>query len=527
MEPREQGPNDLVGVEIPLRDGKSLVADIWLPARGERYPTVLMMTPYGRKKIGGALPDPDSELDLPDQEHYAYVLVDWRGFFDSKPAAGRRPATMADHGKDGYDVVEWIAKQEWSNGKVGMWGPSALGRVQYAVAANKPPHLECIVPMVAPFGYRYEQFYTGGVLREAYVELLGKVGYGPQRVVKSHPTKDDLWRKVETSSKNCAAVNLPTLVITGWYDFDAESVIDTYREILEKGGAKARRESRLIVGPWRHAAVGKLRQGDLQFPNAAGASASGSTAFLDHHLRGTGGDKQPRVRYFQMGSNRWLEASTFPPPKRGETKLYLGPDRTLSAKPAREAGRDEYQHDPDDPSPTVGGNTAFLSNDPRARTVGSGPADQAPKVEQRADSLVYTSAVLEEDVELTGAATAELHFASDCLDTDVAIRLCDVFPDGRSILICDGIQRMRYRNSASDEELLEPGEIYKISVATSLTSYAFQQGHRIRLIVSSANYPRFAVNKNVDRWRLLRGEKIANNQVHRGGPHPSQLVLPR
>lgn len=300
----------LEGVSVRMRDGSHLKADIYLPSRPGRYPTILIITPYNRKLLGAAIPDPKSKKDIFfDREAYAIAVVDWRGFFGSKGAAAK-----VEVGKDGYDTVEWVAQQRWSDGKVGMWGPSALGKVQFYTAIEKPPHLVCGVPMVAEYGYRYDQFYHGGVLKKSYVDTLKGVGFNIRRIT-GHPVKDKFWQAV-ASMRKTEKIDIPLLIITGWYDLHVEGIVDTFEDIRNNGGVMARNNIRLLIGPWDHANAGKLEQGDLKFAGAKAVDIEYATRFFDYWLRdkkNNGWNNTPPIRYYQIGSDNWLTASSWPP----------------------------------------------------------------------------------------------------------------------------------------------------------------------------------------------------------------------
>ena len=522
---------ELSDIKIPMRDGKWLAADAWLPKKDARHPAILIMTPYSRKLLGAPLPDRSAELDLPDDRNYAYVLVDWRGFFGSK-AARKTPAQgMVQNGKDGHDVIEWIARQPWSNGKVAMWGPSAVGRVQYAVAAERPPHLAAIAPMVAADFYSYDIFYHGGVLKKAYVDMLGTAGYGPQSRVRKNPVNNRFWTRVKKSTSKASRINVPMLMTSGWYDLSVDTIIETYTNYLREGTPEVRQNLRLWIGPWHHVAIGKREQGELSFPQAEGVGARISKLFFDHTLRGidNGWDQSPRACYLRMGVNRWMCAESFPPKILSTASLYLSANNRLSTKPPSADGQSQgFEFDPDDPSPTLGGMNAFLSKDPNYRKIGMGPRDQR-EVEQRQDSLVFSSQLLDADLVLEGNAEMEVYIASDRPDTDVAVRVTDVYPDGRSMLVTDGIQRVCFREGRVDNPPMRPGTVYRVKVNLSKTAYTFRAGHRVRVIVGSSNYPRFDINRNVGCDAAVSGAKalIAQNEIFFDREHQSVLRLPR
>jgi predicted acyl esterase len=525
------GHDVLEDLKVPMRDGRHLLANVWLPKqRTGPAPTILIMTPYNKFYVGAATPDSNRQPDLPELDHYALVIVDWRGFYGSKDAKTEGTPPPNQLGKDGHDTVEWIARQDWSDGKIGMWGPSALGQVQLVTAIEQPPHLRCIVPMVNAAKYNYERYYYGGVIKEGYVHLLETAGYGPQTLVRSHPKKDAFWIMTErTANPDFNQIEVPTLMVAAWFDHNGDLPLQVFDKLVETSGAETRRHSRLLIGPWRHVALGKLQQGELEFPKAVSVSAEESTRFFDYWLRGRDegyGDRQ-RVRYYLMGADEWREAPSFPPPNTADSRFYLRADGLLAkARPAETDAPAVFLYDPNDPSPTVGGLNAFMRRDPLSEEVGDGPRDQRARVESRSDCLVYTTRVLEQDVVVEGMARVKLHVSSDRPDTDFAVRLCDVHPDGRSMLVADGIWRMRYRNSLENEEWMEPGQIYELTIPLPPTAQAFVKGHRIRVIVSSSNFPRFGLNTNMGPDEADGKAAVATNSIHHDSAHPSVLILP-
>lgn len=516
---------DMLGVAIPMSDGKSLMADIFLPASEGRFPTIYIHTPYNRQYGGAPLPDELLATELLDREHYAYVIVDWRGFFGSKKAA--EGVKRIDHGQDGYDVIEWIAKQSWSNGKVGMWGISAVGAVQYQIAMKRPPHLVCAVPASANIGFPYRQFYYGGVLERYYTSVFQHVGHGMQKVIMSHPTEDSFWQSVDAKAKSAKSnIDIPMLFITGWYDTHTALKIETFKEIR----SLAKRygdEMKLIIGPWLHTAIGKEKQGALSYPEAASYADRETMRFFDFYLRDqkdNGWDKEPPVRYFQMGSNEW-KGTTDWPPKTVKVLYYLRAGGRLAKERPGDEAPDVYVYNPQNPTPTVGGSLIEIK---KARLkVPVGPQDLSEKVESREDVVTYTTSVLSEDVIVSGDVKVKLYVSSDREDTDFAVRLSDVYPDGRSMLVVDGIWRMRFRKSTKEAQLMKPGQKYEVTIPLGPTAQTFLKGHRIRISISSSNFPRFDINPNIGRKRLLGPRfQVATNTIYHDSVYPSALILP-
>jgi predicted acyl esterase len=478
-------------VAIPMRDGKSLAADVWLPATPGRYPAVVVQTPYSRAMFRASLAA-RNDTGSWDREHYAYVVADWRGFFGSKKAGRAGPGQL---GRDGFDVVEWTAAQPWCDGKVGTWGPSALGRVQLETAAEQPPHLVCCVPLVAPIGQHYDDYYEGGVLREAHVDKLDALGFGAGAIVRAAPLEHAAAWGIAESLDRPERIGVPMFFITGWYDIGTARELDSFRAIVEHGGPKAREGSRLLVGPWTHMALDKAVQGDMSFPAAVGEAARETRLFLDSHLRGAtdnGWAARPRVRTWRCNEEGWIAAESWPSKHiaRRELRLHAngviawldgpGPN-TESDEPAR-----GYVDDPAAPVPTIGG-----ANLP-APHLTDGPRDQASLL-GRDDVLVYSTEVLEAPLRMDGAAVLNLWLRSDQPDVDVAVRLCHVLADGRTMLVADGIQRVSQLKSRRVRPLV-PGQAMELEVMLPPLAYTFPAGTRLRLLVAGSNWPRYERN---------------------------------
>ncbi|MBK7976109.1 MAG: CocE/NonD family hydrolase [Deltaproteobacteria bacterium] len=501
-------------ISIPMRDGKSLAADLYLPLGVGPWPTILLVTPYDK--------DP-YRLRLPfAAESYAWVIVDARGLFGSVGAANPDAAP----GEDGYDCVEWIARQTWSDSHVGMWGPSALGVVQFQTAREHPPHLDAGVPLVASFATSYANYYPGGAMRLEYVASLSLAdtpGIGAQ-VVLAHPAEDSLWGQVEAQTQYGDELGVPMLVVGGWYDHRTEDLLASYRDLVTRGLGHARAEHRLLIGPWEHDHVDEESVGALTFPNAAGVAAEASLAFFDKHLRGIeGGPSGGRARWFDTGLGEWRDGDEFPPAGGAAATFHLGAGGVLTpAAPTAASSSSPLRYDPNDPSPTIGG--ANFSG-----TVAAGPQDQAA-VEARNDALVFTSAPLAADLRVAGTSRAVIFGASNRTDTDLVVRLTDVHPDGTSMLVTDGARKGRFASGTApeDEALLAPGTVYSFAIDLPSIAITFRAGHRVRVVVTSSNYPRFYANRN-DGGVLYDPDapyKLANNTVFHDSKHLSRLILP-
>ena len=511
-------------VRIPMRDGKALAADIYVPKGAGKSPVVLVQTPYDRKLVrrhwtGGI---DDGKDPLFTDSHYAFVVTDWRGRYDSKDASTSEPADLS---KDGFDTVEWIVAQPWSDGHVGTWGPSALGRVQYKTAQAHPPGLVCAVPIVMPLNLDYDIYFPGGVMWDEFAGMLTRLGFIPnlRGLLAQHPVRDEYWAKLASAHEiRSEDFEIPMLFIGGWYDIYTDSVISAFEAARTKGGPATRAHSKLIMGPWIHAGD-VARTGDLEFPAANHYGLRHAHAFFDYWLRKQANDfdKRAPITYYQMGADEWRTSARWPPAEPAGHRWFLHADRTIAVqKPAGKTGALHFPFDPANPLPTFGGHVLTPE-------LHSGPRDQREKVESRGDVLVFTGPAIEKPLEIAGTPTVDLYVSTDRKDTDFTAILTDVYPDGRSMLIGEGIRRLRLRDSLAKEELATPGEVYRLTIDLPNTALTWQTGHRMRLILSSSDYPKFAVNKNDGGAMYASGDGVkAVNNVYADGVHPSALTLP-
>ncbi|MBI1287478.1 MAG: CocE/NonD family hydrolase [Flavobacteriales bacterium] len=506
-------------VQIPMRDSEDLAADVYVPANCSSCPTILIQTPYWKNWFRYNLPL-NVETDI-DNSPYAFVVVDWRGFYGSSGALNGQP----NRGEDGYDCVEWIAQQSWSNGKVGTWGPSALGVIQFQTAKEHPPHLTCCVPLVAAPQFYYEDYFPGGVYRTEYVEQLDALGYGLSGILLSNPYYNLVWQGAESGSWYPSELDVPFYMIGGWFDHNIRDMWNIFPAMVQSESTDV--DHKILFGPWTHgghgtAAPGTAQQGDLSFPSAAGVETDKAVAFFAYHLleQQNGWQNEPRIHYFQMGMDEWFDASEWPPISQ-TVNYYLGSTSDIGTT-LGSSGTAPYFTDPADPSPTVGGPT--LKAD-----LLQGPYDISSTVESRFDYALFETDVLTEDLSVQGRINVKLFVSTDQLDGDVAIRLTDVFPNNESIIMRDGIQRLRFRNgfSHNDEAFCSTGEVYEVNIELEDIAHTFLTGHKIRLLVTGANYPRFDVNLNNGQQMYTAGDTImSGSNVHFGTDHPSRLELP-
>lgn len=511
---------------IYMSDGKKLAADIYLPdtTGGQTYPTILVQTPYNRLWYRFSLPLIGTDINT---SPFAFVILDWRCFYGSAAAC----VATSDRGADGYDAVEWIASQSWSDGQVATWGPSALGRVQYMTAKKNPPHLVCAVPIVAGPQYSYQEYFPGGAARDEYIDQLDALGYGMSGVLYANPHYNMLWSYSETTNFYPDSIQIPLLMIGGWYDHNTIVMLDFFDAIRTASPAAVRDKHKLLMGPWVHgghgaAYVGTDSAGQLSYPMASGVSDSLAMRFLKYYLLGdaNGYDTLSTIINFQMGANTWQYIESWPQSGFIETNLYLHNNMTmLNILPDGINDNKQIVYNPRDPSPTVGGPT--LRED-----MVQGPYDQSPLVESHGDILVFTSPVLESDAAVQGYPKVVLQVKSDCKDTDFAARLTDVYPDGRSMLLVDGIRRVRFREGFTTTDttfIPDSVSIVVVEIELNPTSHTFLEGHRIRLSITSSNYPRFNNNMNDGGEMYVAGDTtIAHNSIMCNSTFPSYLVLP-
>ncbi len=466
---------------IPMRDGPTLAAEIFLPPKPGRYPCVLIQTPYDKRRLSAAIAGAAegggetgrgafSDLGvLLDREHYAYVVVDWRGFFGSRAAMAKTDRRTWRRGQDGHDTIEWIARQEWSDGKVGTWGGSALGKQQFDSAAERPPHLVCCVPLIASMGTRYADFYEGGVLLEAHVERLDQLGFDVSRMVRAAPRPDGpVWPLVERRTDRTDRIDVPCLLITGWWDNYPAQVIATFESILSRGGPGAREGSKLLIGPWDHVGVGVAGQGALRFDGAALESGRAAKAFLDFHLRGVrdnGWAGTDRVRWWQLGEECWKGAESWSAISRGSITCDVPLSRTV------------IRHDPRRPSPTLGG--ANLPPLPHGPT-------RHESLEARDDVAVLP---LPGPLTLLGEAELTLRVSANRPDCNLTARLCVRKADGTTTLLGDSAIRLARRRGGHDP--VAPGEGCELTMRFPPTAITLREGEELRIYLSPSNWPRY------------------------------------
>ena len=503
-------------VMVPMRDDVLLATDVYVPTGDGPWPCVLSRTPYNKNGNRGVA---QRYVD----QGYAFVAQDCRGKFESK---GKYDPFKMDH-YDGYDTVEWIARQKWSNGKVGMLGGSALGITTNLAATQVPPHLICGYVIVAPASARRNTVYMGGVYRkemnDGWLKMQG-AGFAIDETMQN-PAGSSHWDWREISDFH-DRIRIPMCNVGGWFDIFAQGTIDNFVGLQNKGVGLAAGNQKLIMGPFAHGQLG----GRLKFPHADKPlfDTKQQLQWFDRWLKDidNGIDKRSPVSYYLMGDagdpeapgNEWKEASSWPPPSR-PTSYFLRSHRLLApGAPPIVAGEETYHYDPEDPVPTVGGANLILG--------GKGPVDQRI-IDGRQDYLRFQTAALTAPLEVVGRVRVDLYVQSDAPDTDFAAKLVDVYPDGYEALLLDGIIRARYRNGLEQESMLKSDEVVHVRIDLWSTAIVFNKGHRIALHITSSNDPRFDPNPNTGHPQRADDEKrVARNTIHFAERYPSRLLLP-
>ena len=507
---------------IAMRDGVKLATDIYLPKGEGPFPVILARTPYDRSKRG-------KENEAFTRDGYAFIIQDMRGRFASEgeniPFIG---CGWNEH-QDGVDTLEWIKKQPWCNGSIATIGGSAGGITQNYLAGAAPGALKAQYISVAPADLYSDVNYIGSAFRKADVENWttgNKFDSKSVKIAHDHPSYDDYWRSKDTHTK-FAVMNVPAVLIGGWFDMFQQGTINQFIGRQHQGAPGSKGTQKLIMGPWTHG-IGKMPAGELTFPNANRPPAKyDSSRWFEHYLKGidNGVEKEPAVAYYVMGDtstpgapgNEWRYADDWPISAK-ETPVYLTQDKRLSLKsPTTNEAHHEFTFDPSNPCPTLGGTNL---------TIARGPMNQR-KIESRDDVLVFTSDPLDKPVEVTGRLLAKIFVSSTAADTDLSVRICDVYPDGRSMLMAEGIQRLRYRHSRETPEPLTPGKIEEVTVDCWSTSLIINTGHQVRVTITSSNYPRFDINPGTGKAWSNNDEKVKQtNRIYCDAEHPSRLVVP-
>jgi hypothetical protein len=580
-------------VMVPMRDGVRLSTDFYFPKGSSKdLPVILIRTPYNKNEFRDRKQRPQAYKFA--SQGFVVAIQDCRGKFESEgiysPPAGQEA-------EDGYDAVDWLAKQPWSNGKIGTFGCSYPAEVQAAQAPLRHPNLKCMIPQCGPMigaangRYRYWSGFKGGVLDLAasiswyfraaskysfkppaglsddevrkirhlfdpgptnfpdvdfeklnwhlpLVDIMKKAGSPPNDWEKLITTDfgDPWWHDVMGYYDGTEKIDVPALHMSCWYDPSVDETIYEFNYFRENSVSEISANNQfLIVSPTTHCGFERATEhttvGERDVGDARLDYWDIYIKWFAHWLKGVdnGITDMPKVRYYTMGRNEWRSAHIWPVPEIVYTKYYLhsqgransrNGDGQLSMEMPGNESADSFIYDPGNPVPSVGGQRGTSYGTP------AGAIDQAP-VELRNDVLVYTSPVLKKDIEVTGPIAVVLYVSSSAKDTDFTSKLVDVYPDGTAYNIQQGIFRARYREGFTKKVWMERGETYKVQINLDATSNTFKKGHRIRVQVSSSDFPLFERNLNTGGNNYDETEwVVAENTIHHSREFPSHILLP-
>ena len=550
-------------VPVMMRDGVVLRADVYRPAAAGKFPVLLERTPYNKGDSG------DVNFGIKAAARgYVVIIQDTRGRYMSE--GDWYP--FIHESNDGFDTVEWAASLPYSDGRVGMFGGSYVGATQMLAAIAHPPHLAGICPVVTASNYHEGWTYQGGAFEqwfnESWTSILAQDTLNRQVRNRTnalngdlelplsaynlfplpstatqdlapyfldwlqHPNYDEYWKRISLE-EHYSDITVPALTVAAWYDIFLGGSLRNYTGLKQHAGNEgARKAQRLLVTIGGHAGSGR-KIGDVDFGDQAAFDEDQvALDWYDHLFKNANNQfsSPKKVRIFVMGANQWREEDDWPVAGTRKVSYYLhsaghanslSGDGSLSSVAPADEPPDHYTYDPGNPAPTTGGPLCC-----DAMHLHPGPRDQRP-VEARNDVLVYSTPVLAEDVEVTGPVSLELFARSSVVDTDFTAKLVDVYPDGFAQNLTEGIIRGRYRESADKPVLLNPGQVYKFNVDLWATSNVFKKGHRIRLEVSSSNFPRFDRNLNTGEDAAVgRNFVSATNAIFHDAQHPSTLLIP-
>ena len=555
----------LLHVRVPMRDQVRLDTNVFHPPTSGRFPAILIRTPYGK---GADLP---ASYRVFINHGYAVVMQDVRGRYASAGVFN----SLSQEGPDGYDTLNWIAQQPWSDGKIGMTGGSYLGMAQWRVALLNNPHLKAIFPVVSGSDEYLDRYYSeGGAMKLGHRALwlsqnLTAPGtakpkfndyiyhlplrsidraatrrtLGFYQAVLNHPAYDSYWKGNSVLAR-IDQVRVPVFSVGGWYDNYVEGDLDAFAALHRLHG-KLDDRHRIVIGPWPHN-MSVPFQGVSYGDDSSSPIRTYQIDWFDHWLKGAPEDERPfspeawhgvraevdqaPVHIFVMGVNRWRDEPDWPLARAHNTPFYLASEGAantffgngvLRSRLEHASETDRFTYDPRNPVPTRGG---AVCCDPKIFPWG--PMDQRP-VERRKDVLVYTSAPLKRDLEVTGPIRLVLYASTSAPDTDFTAKLIDLFPNGEARNLTDGILRVRYRQGLGKPELAEPDDVYRLNIDVGVTSNVFLAGHAIRLEISSSNFPRFDRNPNTgrafaDETMLRKAQQV----IYHSRQYPSHLVLP-
>ena len=540
-------------LSVSMRDGVKLATDVYRDDAVTQAPVVLIRTPYDRTKQKGI-------AERWVKAGYVFVAQDCRGTKASEGVI----APYNNEGQDGFDTIEWVTRQPWSNGRVGMVGGSYVGAVQWQAAVESPPGLAVIAPQ-ATWSSFYRNLYLGGAVRLSLISgwLAGNTpkpeGVKPNDMndalmrlplsdvdeaigwpmpwldaYLTHPQPNGFWTRLDLTSR-LPELQLPALHVVGYYDFFSRESVDNF-SIMQKQARDplTRKQQRLVLGPWDHGTIGKSQVAEVDFGTAAALDVSAvQFDWFDRHLKqDTAAQAKPfpPVSYFSMGDNVWRDAQQWPPEGVTATSFFLHSDGQANTRkgngrlsreaPTSDQRSDAFRADPSQPVP------ACPVTDKRPiKAAVWGPVDQGA-LEDRDDVLIYSSQPLAEPLTFAGNIEAKLFVSTDRPDADWVVKVVDVRPDGVAINLATGILRGRYRHSLLKPELMKPGEVYEITVDLGPCAAALAKGHQLRVDICGSLFPLYDRNPNTAEGIFGNKTAIATEQVHHQPGALSRIVLP-
>jgi putative CocE/NonD family hydrolase len=540
-------------VSVPMRDGIKLATDVYRDENVNQAPVILLRTPYDRTKQ-------KATGERWAKAGYIFVTQDCRGTRESEGVM----APYNNEGQDGFDTIEWITRQSWCTGRVGMTGGSYVGAVQWQAAAEQPPGLVAIAPQ-ATWSSFYRNLYLGGAVRLSLISgwLAGNTpkpeGVKPADMNEAllrlplsdvdvaigwsmpwldayltHPEPNGFWTRLDLTDE-LPSLKMPALHVVGYYDFFSRESVGNFM-IMQKQAhdPKTRQQQRLILGPWDHGTVGKSTVGEVDFgPDALVDLFTIQLDWFDRHLK-----QDPAaiakpftpVRYFSMGDNVWHDAQTWPPEGFVATSFYLHSDKKANTRngsgklnrqaPTAEEPVDMFRADPANPVPAC----PVTEKRPMKAAVW-GPVDQSP-LEDRDDVLVYTSETFPEPLSFAGNIEAKLFVSADTPDADWAVKLVDVRPDGYAQNIATGILRGRYRDSLLQPSPLEANKVYEVTVDLGPCAATIAKGHRLRVDICGSLFPLYDRNPNTGEGPFGAKTLVSTESVYHSPLKASRIVLP-
>lgn len=520
-----RGGDDIVveKLMIPMRDGVRLSAGVVRPSGEGPWP-VLLEQRYANALTPGVV----NRYSNLARHGYVVVLANFRGAQESEGVwRGYRSLAWGER-QDGYDLVEWLAVQPWSTGKIGSFGSSQAGFAQNFLAVTQPPHLVAQFMVDTGLSLFHIGYRIGGAHDPQRFQSLGRVARVPahnDELLEEwtlHPTYDDYWAD-EDSSRHFDKMNLPCFTVGSWYDFMCTSSIESYIGRQHHGGSESRGRQKLLIGPWLHGGGKGQRTGELVYPdNAAFNIDAQMVRWFDHYLKGVdnGVEKEPNVRYYVMGAvgeagapgNVWRTASDWPVPAKA-TPYYLQPAGGLSlTAPLEETGELSY--------------TVDVRDEERLSSGSFSGAQDARKFEAQDHVLTFTTDELTEPVEWTGNVVAEMFLASEAIDTDLTVRISDVYPDGRSMRLMEFHRRLRFRDGFEKEVWLTPGDVAPMAFDVGWVSLIFNRRHKIRVTVTSSGAPIHSSPRATSASATPEANGTATNRLQVNRTFPSRILAP-